>query len=278
MISKRMLLLLTVCLSVFLSSAHAQDGGGEVQGPGPGEAPGATLEFGGLTFVWCPPGSFSAGSPIDAAAIAAKFGGLPEWYADEYPARNVDISAGYWISRTEITRAQWVALLNTRPWGETPAPSDDVPAAQISWEEANAFTLEFSKQHRCVARLPQEAEWEYACRAGSQENFHFGAEPDGLPLHAQYRLNAERGMPRPVGERGANAWGLTDILGNVWEWCQDKYSLPDSPRPSPAGSVFRIIRGGAANSTAAHLRCSYRTSLPMDARSPHIGMRLVVEP
>lgn len=268
---------LALVLLIFTLPAATQEPAAQ-QGPGPGDGPGATLEFGGLTFVWCPAGSYEAGSNTDAATLAKTYGGAPEWYADEFPRRKVDIGAGFWLSRTEVTRAQWSATMNSEPWGEAPALSDDSPATHISWEDANAFTLEFSQKHHCAARLPLESEWEYACRAGSPDTFHFGPDPASLKLHAQFRLNAERGLPRPVGERGPNAWGFHDMLGNVWEWCQDKYTLPGAASASPAGAAFRIVRGGAANSTAAQLRSSYRTALTMDAQSPRIGLRLVIDP
>lgn len=269
---KRFLILLALLAA---AAAHGQD---NPNGPGPGEGQGATLELGGITFVWCPAGSFEAGSTEAPEKLAEYLGGSPEWYTDEHPARKVDIPAGFWISRTEITRAQWVAVTNERPWEGTPAPSDDVPATGMTWEKANAFTLAFGQKNNCAARLPSEAEWEYAAKAGATGRFPWGDDASALHLHAQCRLNTENGAPRPVGERGPNDWGIHDMLGNVWEWCQDKYTRPQDSRPNPSGSGFRIIKGGAANSTAAQLRPAFRTALPMDAVSPRIGVRLVVEP
>lgn len=246
---------------------HAEDG------PGVGEAPGAIKEIGGLNFAWCPEGAYLMGSPVDTQQLAENYGGRPEWYEDEVPQREVKV-AGYWMSQREVTRAEWVALMNTRPWGDQAGEDDALPATGITWEEARDFAREFAKRHNCNARLPLESEWEYACRAGSVDAFPFGVAPDQLLLFAQYRLNAPGGLPQPVGQRGANAWGLHDMLGNAWEWCQDKYgALDDSGSAS-----FRVMRGGAANSTAAFLRCSYRTGVPIETRSPRLGMRLLVEP
>lgn len=240
-------------------------------------APGAEREIGGVVFVWCPPGEFLCGASMDSLALAEAFGGEPEWYEDELPQQQIEIAHGFWLSRQEITRAQWVAVSNSRPWGDEPNQDMELPAAQLTWEEAAAFARDFSQRNACSARLPQETEWEYACRAGTTDPYYFGPTPDALEQNAQYRVNAA-GRVQHGGQRGANPWGLQDVLGNVWEWCQDKYAPKINAEPIPVGAAVRVIRGGAANSTAAFLRSSYRTGLPIDTRSPRVGLRLLVEP
>ena len=267
--------LLLAFATLAATATYAQD---DIQGPGPGDAPGAAKDIGGIDFVWCPPGEYAKGSNIPPEEIAKQYGGLPEWYADEHPQETATITDGFWISRTEITQAQWAATANTRPWGEDAAQGDTLPAAGMTWEEAANFAREFGQSHAVAARLPLEAEWEYACRAGSTDVFYFGADATQLILHAQFRGNAAGGNPQPVAGRGQNAWGLHDILGNVWEWCQDKYTLHGSNRPSTAGESFRTVRGGAANSTGSLLRSTYRTALPIETRSPRVGLRLIVSP
>lgn len=239
------------------------------------EPPGTEREVGGIVFVWCPAGSFSMGSPVDAASLARQFGGRPEWYADELPPRSVEV-AGFWLSRTEITQGQWQAVMNTTPWSGHVGDAPDHPATLLTWEEAQSFAREFGKRHDCAARLPTEPEWEYACRGGGAGIFPFGDDTAQLHLHAQFRLNAA-GAVQAVAQRGPNGWGLYDMLGNVWEWCQDKYTAGNGKMATGNASV-RIIRGGAANSTAAQLRPSFRAGLPIDTRSPRLGMRLLVEP
>lgn len=239
------------------------------------ETPGAEREVAGIVFVWCPAGTFQMGSPLDAASLARQFGGRPEWYADELPSRSLEV-AGFWLSRTEITQGQWQAVMNTTPWSGHVGDAPDHPATMLTWEDAQSFAREFGKRHDCVARLPNEPEWEYACRGGGAGIFPFGDDSAQLHLHAQFRLNAA-GTVQPVAQRGPNGWGLHDMLGNVWEWCQDKYTA-GSGRMASGNASVRIIRGGAANSTAAQLRSSFRAGLPIDTRSPRLGMRLVLEP
>jgi formylglycine-generating enzyme required for sulfatase activity len=261
--------------ALLATTAHAQD---DIQGPGPGDAPGAAKDIGGITFVWCPPGDFSLGSNIPPEEIARQYGGLPEWYADEHPQETITIADGFWISRTEITQAEWTGLANTRPWGEQAPQEDNLPVFGLTWDEATGFAREFGQRHAVAARLPLDSEWEYACRAGSTDVFYFGTDATQLNLHAQFRANTAGGNPQPVAGRGQNAWGLHDILGNVWEWCQDTYTLPGASRANAAGPSFRNVRGGAANSTGTLLRSSYRIALPIETRSPRVGMRLVVAP
>jgi len=248
-----------------------------VPGAASAQDPGTTREVEGIEFVWCPPGEFQQGSSIPADTIAERFGGKAAWYSDEFPRIARTISTGFWISKTEITKEQWSGLMQTQPWeAEFKNANMQEPAVMITWEEAKAFARELGNRAGALVRLPTETEWEYACRAGTDTPYSFGDELDKLQLFAQYRLNVPTSLPQPVAKRGANAWGLHDVHGNVWEWCNDKYALYGSGR-SPAGAHFRVIRGGAVNGTAAFLRSSYRAGVAADTRSPRVGFRVVCE-
>jgi formylglycine-generating enzyme required for sulfatase activity len=192
----------------------------------------------GLTYVWIPPGTFQMGcSPGDG-----------ECFGNEKPAHQVTISSGFWMGQTEVTQEAWQRAMGTNP-NHFKGPK--LPVESISWDDARSY---------CQAvgmRLPTEAEWEYAARAGSN-----GSRYGEIDQIAWYRSNSGS-QTHEVGQKQANAWGLRDMLGNVWEWVEDWYAqyppgATTDPRGPSSGSE-RGLRGGSWNGDSGLARASVRS-------------------
>ena len=224
----------------------------------------------GMVFELVPSGQFDMGSTSDEAGAQA----------DERPVRRVQISQDFYMGKYEVTQRQWKAVM-----GEENNPSvhqhcDDCPVDAVSWDDALVFVRELNKKlETTVYRLPTEAEWEYAARAGEAgEHYHSGP----LDEIAWYEGNSGE-TTHQVGEKRANAFGLHDMLGNVWEWVQDRYatSYPDGPvpDPDPAGPATgskRVLRGGSWYSKAETCRLANRYSRWPGARTSILGLRLAM--
>ena len=187
---------------------------------------------------------------------------------NEKPPHRVSISA-FCIDKYEVTFDQYdrfcEATGRAKPedagWGR-----GSRPVINVTWDDANAYALDYGK------RLPTEAEWEYACRAGGRGKWCFGNGEGRLDEYAWYGTNANSvGHPvgtRPVGQKKPNAWGLYDMHGNVWEWCADWYDMnnyADSPDQNPTGAVsgqYRVLRGGSWVNVARVCRSAYRECGP----------------
>lgn len=221
----------------------------------------------GMAFVRLPRGEFAV---ADGDSIAT-----PE---DPRMPRCVRITQPFWIGQYEVTQAQWKSLMGTSPWLDKRAvvAASDAPAVCVSWSDAVAFCRLLTARERAAGtlakdeeyRLPTEAEWEYACRAGSKSAYSFGDDASLLDDHAWFQQNsADIGRPyaRPVGTRQPNAWGLYDMHGNVWEWVLDAYA-PNLPRGDDplclARTERRVLRGGSWFTPAAEVKASYRHSSP----------------
>lgn len=178
---------------------------------------------------------------------------------------------------------------------------DDHPVVNVSWNDANAFCEWLSKKENATYRLPTEAEWEYACRAGSSSRFSFGDEVSQLTSYGNVAdKKAQEKFPAwetaegddgfvftaPVGTFRANAFGLYDMHGNVWEWCGDGYladfyartanaTAPVDDPMGPEGSRFKSIRGGGWFLWPRHCRCSHRSGLPPATPTEYLGFRVV---
>lgn len=158
-----------------------------------------------------------------------------------------------------------------------------LPAAGFSWDDAQAFCRTVSAELAMKVRLPTEAEWEYACRAGTSTVFNFGAQTSAVVDHAWCCVNS--GLePKPVKSFLPNLWGLYDIVGNVWEWCQDKYSERyyeaspvDDPLCEEPSAVKRVIRGGSSMNKAETCRSSHRHGLIPTLRDRFLGLRPIIE-
>lgn len=220
----------------------------------------------GMVFLRVPPGEFVMGSS------SYSFETLP------HPVR---LSRVFWLGRTEVTQAEYQQVM-----GATPAafPGARHPVEQVSWEEALEFCRRLGTREGASYRLPTEAEWEYACRAGTRASFGFGDDDTRLGEYAWYDASACR-QTQPVGTRKPNGWGFHDMHGNVWEWCADGYredayrSLPATdPVAEPIGP-FRVMRGGCWGNRPLLCRTARRDFFEATDRSSGIGFRVVrVEP
>lgn len=248
---------------------------------------------------WIPPGRFLMGSPPTEAGR----------YADEGPQHWVMLTKGYWLGETPVTQALWCAVMTSNP---SRFVGDDQPVEQVSWNDCQTFIERLNRSlDGLVTRLPTEAEWERACRAGTTTATWVGDltmrgvnDAPELDAIAWYGGNSgvgfdldndhdssgwpERQDPhtragtRPVGHRQANPYGLHDMLGNVFEWCQDAteswgrsyISEPAvDPVPLKQGS-YRVIRGGSWFSSAGYLRAALRHVNARDDRNDNLGFRL----
>ena len=229
---------------------------------------GASMEF-----VWIEPGVFQMGSNTGRS--------------DESPIHEVGISRGFWLGKYEITQGQWEAVMDTTPWSDQRRVVSDPshPAVIISWNEVQ----EFISRLNAVAgeelyRLPTEAEWEYACRAGTQTPWSFGDDLSLLTDYAwYYGNNQDPTGAKAVGSKLPNPWGLYDMHGNVWEWVQDWYdeeyyseSVREYPQ-GPARGLGRVRRGGHFDLVDG-VRSAYRHMYFPDSSSYIIGARLLRMP
>ena len=219
--------------------------------------------FDGVEFVWVPPGQFQMGSTSSEADD------------DEQPVTQVRISRGFWMGKYEVTQAQWEAVMGSNPSSITNC-GGDCPVEEVSWEDVQEFIGKLNaRSGGRPYRLPTEAEWEYAARAGTTEE-RYG----DLDEIAWYVSNSG-GTPHRVGEKAANAWGLHDMLGNVWEWVQDWYgSYPGGSVTDPTGpgsGSFRVFRGGSWLDGARFSRSAYRIGWRPGLRYFDLGFRLLRE-
>lgn len=217
----------------------------------------------GIEFVYVPSGSFVMGSDKGSA--------------DERPARRVMIRRGFYMGRYEVTQAQWRTVMGDNP---SNFKGEDLPVEQVSWSDAQNFIKKLNERNDAfIYRLPTEAEWEYACHAQMTE-----AGMGALDALAWY-FNNSAGKTHPVGEKQANAWGLYDMLGNVWEWCEDVYH--DTYRGAPSdGSAwlaggdtrYRVLRGGSWIDNAFYCRVNERIRAAPETRQRNSGLRIVAVP
>lgn len=204
----------------------------------------------------------------------------------ETPQHRVVFSRGCWMGRYEVTKQQWRAVMGTAPWSGHPRVTEDgrTPAVFVSWDDARAFVEKLSAFAGRPFRLPTEAEWEYACRAGTTTRFYWGDDPtyEQIDQAAWWRGNAfvtaEKG-PRRVGLKPSNPWGLCDMSGNVSEWCQDwHWFYGDGPDLDPIGPGYaphRVLRGGSWLTTPGQCRSSRRNHELPATRQSDIGFRVV---
>lgn len=196
--------------------------------------------------------------------------------AGELPARSVMILP-FLMSKQEVTQVQWVAVM-----GYNPSRYKDPrrPVDQVNWLQVQEFIQRLNrKENTNKYRLPSEAEWEYAARAGSAGVYWFGDGVDALPQYAWFGGQGDAGTA-PAGKKKPNPWGLYDIYGNVWEWVADCWH-PDYTGAPPDGRVWqggdcsaRVVRGGGWDSPAASLRSSARGSQGVDMNDSATGVRL----
>ena len=248
------------------STAQAQQPGAG----GAGKAKQLTLDLGNkviLKLVQIPAGKFLMGSPETEK----------DRRANEGPQREVTISKPFYMGICEVTQEQYEHIVGSNPSYFKGAKN---PVEQVLWEDAVEFCKKLSAKTGKTVQLPTEAQWEYACRAGSATKYCFGdAEPE-LGDYAWYGDNSDM-KPHPVGQKKPNVWGLYDMHGNVWEYCQDWHGAYAEPaKTDPTGSAsgsYRVLRGGVCLYNASYCRSAYRyISVPF-SRFSYRGFRLVLD-
>lgn len=220
------------------------------------------------------PGSFLMGSPDGVEVSEA-----------ELPRHRVTIAKPFLLSRTEATFDQWDACVADGGCGWVPGDHGwsrgRMPVMNVSWDDARPFVDWLNRKTGRRFRLPSEAEWEYAARAGADTAWPFGDDPAALPRHARY----EQAEPAPVGSREANRFGLHDMLGNVGEWVGDCWheTFDGAPLDGSAwttGGNCRagVVKGGDFDDHAWYLRPAHRSGQMRRNRYPYIGLRLAADP
>jgi formylglycine-generating enzyme required for sulfatase activity len=235
-----------------------------------------------LEMAYIQPGTFTMGSPASE-----------KWrFVNQGPQTQVTLTKGYWLGKTEVTQGQWEALMGTtvaQQWDKANrnwtlvGESSGNPIYYVSWDEAMEFCRKLTERERQAGRLPDgyeytlptEAQWEYACRAGTTGDY--AGNLDAMAWYAQNSGNTTH----PVGQKQPNAWGLYDMQGNVAEWCLDRYkkkfpggSVTDPTGPS-SGS-YRVTRGGGWDSDAARCRSATRGPYGPGDRCYDLGFRLAL--
>ncbi|MDM8522475.1 SUMF1/EgtB/PvdO family nonheme iron enzyme [Desulfococcaceae bacterium HSG8] len=221
----------------------------------------------GMKFVYIPPGTFMMGSPK----------GEKNRDSDEV-LHKVTLTKGFYMQTTQVTQAQWKAVTGKNP---SHFEGDNCPVEEVSWNDVKVFIKKLNKRGEGTYRLPTEAEWEYSCRAGTNTAYCFGDDPKELSRYAWYDGNS-KGRTHPVGKLRPNAWGLYDMHGNVWEWCEDWYGdYPSGDATDPTGpdtGSDRVKRGGGWYDDAGNCRSAYRNNNSPGERHGYLGLRLALSP
>jgi formylglycine-generating enzyme required for sulfatase activity len=227
---------------------------------------------------WCPPGRFVMGSPESESGRLLSEG----------PQRQVTLTRGFWMAETTCTQAMWKAVMGNEPTrfeSDNEPDSRVLPVERVSWHDVQQFIAKLNSTiPRLNVRLPSEAEWEYACRAGDPRPTYNGDPAEDatrvLDEIAVWSGNSH-GRPAPVGSKRPNAWGLYDTIGNLWEWCEDawrdRYDSGNTVDPFVDGEgagAFRVSRGGSWVSVARLCRAAFRDDWLPDGRNGYLGFRL----
>ncbi len=268
------------------AQAPAPSVGARPQGTQPGATPGTlekprgaeeghpwTVPDLNLEMVYVHPGGFTLGSPDSEKGR----------YKNESPQTQVTLTKGYWLGKTAVTQGQWEALMTDNPSNVKGA---DRPVDRVTWDDATEFCRKLTERERAAGRLtdgyvyalPTEAQWEYACRAGTTGPYAGAGNLDNL---GWYSLNSG-GTTHPVGQKQPNAWGLYDMHGNVGQWCRDWYGdYPGGSATDPAGPAtgsFRVDRGGSCSLPARFCRSAFRRRIEPGSRENNLGFRLALAP
>ena len=225
----------------------------------------------GMKFVLIPSGSFMMGADLN----------FEDGSKDETPQHSVTISKSFYLGRYEVTQQQWVKVMGSNP---SKFKGRTKPVEQVSWDDVQRFIKKLNaKENGRYYRLPTEAEWEYACRAGTTGAYSFGDDVDQVGGYGWFDGNSGD-KTHPVGQKKPNSWGLHDMHGNVWEWVQDVYKntaydshAASDPIYEGSGS-YRVFRGGSWYYNARILRCANRLNNSPGYRNGNLGFRLLRTP
>jgi len=227
----------------------------------------------GMNFVLIPAGSFMMGSPPDEPGRG-----------DDERQHRVTLTKAFYMGVTEVTQRQWQQIMGKNP-SHFQDCGADCPVESVSWNDCQQFVQRLNQLeggHRY--RLPTEAEWEYACRAGNITAFANGSITEtgcsydaNLDVMGWYHGNSGK-QPHPVAQRKSNAFGLYDMHGNIWEWCQDWYGIYPSGHVSdptgPLSGSYRVLRGGGWHEDVEGCRSAIRLGCSPGSRSGTLGFRL----
>ena len=223
-----------------------------------------------MQFAYIPAGSFMMGSPEDE----------DDRRDAESPQHKVTLKP-FRMQTTPVTQKQWKEVMGNNP---SNFDGDDLPVGCVSWNDCREFVKKLNQRDPGKGyRLPSEAEWEYACRAGTTTKYYSGNSESDLERAGWYRDNSG-GKTHPAGQKEPNAWGLYDIHGNVWEWCEDWYHSSYNGAPSdgsawvsPTGK-YRVLRGGSWSLIQDYCRSAHRGRSNPVSRYGSYGFRLCVSP
>lgn len=254
-------------------------------------------------------GAFGMGSPVNARDAETLLGFEEGMIRQiEHPQRPTEITTDYWMGRSEVTNAQFQVFVDQEAYVTTAELEGsgllwideqfqripgacwrrpgreiqpDEPVVLVSWHDASAFCDWLSRATGREMRLPTEAEWEYASRAGTASLYAHGNDPAGLEDYAWFSTNAG-GRPHAIETRAPNAWGFHDMHGNVWEWCADWYEPVDAGTPAvdpsgPESGEEKVLRGGSWINGAFDCRSSYRAHDDPGLAEPHFGFRVLAK-
>jgi len=197
----------------------------------------------------------------------------------EGPVHHVNIGYAFYMGRYEVTQKQWRETMGDNP---SHFKGDDLPVEGVTWDDVQEFIKKLNEEEGTNKyRLPSEAEWEYACRAGTTTRYSFGDSESKLGDYAWYTENSDK-KTHPVGQKKPNSWGLYDMHGNVKEWVLDRWhdSYDGAPADGSAwegDSAYRVKRGGSWGSSARYCRSAYRYRGGPLNRESYLGFRLLKE-
>jgi len=264
--------------SVFEVPAGPKDGHGNPIRQGRDERTGLPLEIRhrgtGMHLVLVPPGGFEIGSPDDEEGRND----------NEGPAHRVSITEPIYLGKYEVTQGEWKAVMGSNP---SKYQADRRPAEQMSWKECQKFLAKLNTQSgQGRGRgfvLPNEAQWEYACRAGTKTRFSHGHDPDyGLLGAYGWHVGNSGGTTHPVGQKKPNAWGLYDMHGNVWEWCASRYgdydpdTVVDQVGSTRGMGYYYSRRGGSWAEMPRENRSAVRRGITFAYDGAHLGLRVAL--
>jgi formylglycine-generating enzyme required for sulfatase activity len=202
---------------------------------------------------------------------------------DEKPSHKVNLNS-FAIGKYPVTQSQYQAVMGNNPSHFSYNPQN--PVEQVSWNDAQAFCKKLSQIIGKTYRLPTEAEWEYACRAGTTTRFYYGNDANELGDYAWYFRNSQQ-RTHPVGQKKPNNWGLYDMIGNVWEWCADTWHDSYDGAPTDGSAWIEISnksykdivvrRGGSWVNDAINCYCGYRSFSPHRVSDFNYGFRVVCD-
>lgn len=225
----------------------------------------------GMEFVKIPTGCFMMGRDAN----------FEDGNSNELPRHKVCIDNEFYLGKYEVTQAQWVSIMGNNP-SEFKGRSN--PVEKVSWDDAKRFIQRLNKKEGTTKyRLPSEAQWEYAARAGSSSTYSFGDDKGNLGAYAWFSDNSGK-RTHPVGEKRANKWGLHDMHGNVWEWVEDAWhdnyrGAPTNGRVWSGGDTrYRVLRGGSWDDVAFLCRSVISYSDSPDGRNDYLGFRVLRMP